>query len=121
MRYSAFVLALLFPLGVQVNAQEIEPKENPLIGQWVDQLPDGAAMITEFSSDSVSFWAIGPNGEQSAVNTAPITFETRSDGDVDISIAGQEDTALTVIVRGVNTIELIFSGMSSRRLSRYQQ
>ena len=121
MRNLVFALALFVPLCLQVKAQEIEVGDNPLIGQWVDQLPDGAAMITEFSSDSVSFWSIGPNGAQSAVNTAPINFEARSDGAVDISIAGQGDTALTVVVRGVNTIELIFPGMSSRRLSRYQQ
>ncbi len=91
---------------------------NPLIGQWVDQLPNGAAMITEFTADTISFWAVNPAGAKSEANTAPITFETSPDGGVTIFISGQDDTPLTAVMRGADTVELVFPGMASRRLTR---
>jgi hypothetical protein len=93
---------------------------NPLIGQWVDQLPNGSAMITEFSADAISFWAIGPAGEKSAANTAPITFEALPNGGIGISISGQDDTPLTAVMRGADSLELAFPGMASRRLTRHR-
>ncbi len=92
--------------------------ENPLIGQWVDQLPNGAAMITEFTADTISFWAVNPSGAKSEANTAPISFETLPNGGISISIRGQNDEPLTAVMRGANTVELVFPGMASRRLTR---
>ncbi len=93
-------------------------EENPLIGQWVDPLPNGAAMITEFTADTISFWAINPTGAKSETNVAPISYESLPNGSISISISGQDDTPLTAVMRGTNTLELVFPGMASRRLSR---
>ena len=93
---------------------------NPLIGQWVAQLPNGAAMITEFTADSISFWAVGSEGAKSAANTAPVMFEPLPNGGIGIAVKGQDDTPLTGVMRGANTVELVFPGMASRRLSRRQ-
>ena len=93
---------------------------NPLIGQWVDQLPNGAAMITEFTAGSISFWAVSPAGAKSAANTAPVAFEQLPNGGIGISIKGQGDAPLTAVMRGANAVELVFPGMASRQLSRHQ-
>ena len=92
--------------------------ENPLIGQWVDQLPNGAAMITEFTADTISFWAINPTGARSETNVAPISYESLPNGGISISISGQDDTPLTAVMRSSDTLELVFPGMASRRLTR---
>lgn len=119
MKHQLRVIALCFVFFIPVDAS-VAQDANPLIGQWVDQLPNGAAMITEFSADTISFWALGPNGEKSAANSAPITFEHRPDGGIGISISGQDDTPLMAVMRGANTLELAFPGMASRRLTRHQ-
>lgn len=114
-RLQALILCIAALLFAQsAGAEEV----NPLIGQWVDQLPNGAAMITEFTADTISFWAVNPTGAKSETNTAPITFETLPNGGISISIRGQNDAPLTAVMRGANTVELVFPGMASRRLTR---
>lgn len=106
--------------GLAIVNTSVAEDANPLIGQWVDQLPNGSAMITEFSADTISFWAVSPAGEKSASNTAPITFDALPNGAIGISISGQDDTPLTAVMRGANSVELAFPGMGSRRLTRHQ-
>jgi len=118
-RHRIRALAFCFTLFIPLNIFAAEDS-NPLIGQWIDPLPNGAAMITEFSADTISFWALSPTGEKSAENRAPVTFEALPNGGIGVSISGQNDTPLTAVMRGVNSLELAFPGMASRRLRRHQ-
>ena len=119
MRYGMRELVFCFTLFMSLNVMAAEA-ENPLIGQWIDPLPNGSAMITEFSVDTISFWAVSPTGEKSAENSAPVMFEVLPNGGIGVSISGQNDTPLTAVMRGANSLELAFPGMASRRLTRRQ-
>ncbi len=114
LRYVTVVcVGLLLTFG-HVFAQD----ENPLIGQWIDPLPNGAAMITEFSADTVAFWAVSPGGAKSETNSAPVTITKQDNGAYSIAIKGQEDTPLIAMMVGANAMQLAYPGMASRRLMR---
>ena len=89
-----------------------------LIGKWVEHLPNGAAMITEFTPTTISFYAVDPSGKP---NTDPKPQDvTYRDLGETIAIEFKGGGGLMAMMKDQQSIILIFPGMGSRPLTRVQ-
>jgi hypothetical protein len=109
-------LTALFSLFIIRAAHAADPTQ--LIGKWVEHLRNGAAMITEFTPNTISFYAVDPSGKP---NTEPKPQEvTYKDLGQTIVIEFKGGGGLMAMMKDQQSMVLIFPGMGSHSLTRVQ-
>jgi hypothetical protein len=109
-------LTALFGLLFIQAANAADPTQ--LMGKWVEQLRNGAAMITEFTPTTISFYAVDPSGKP---NTEPKPQEvTYKDLGQTIAIEFKGGGGVMATITDRQSIVLLFPGMGSHLLTRVQ-
>ena len=114
MKFAAGVAGILLLMAQGASADD----STPLIGSWVDKLPNGYLMITDFSATTVAFHPVDPEGKGSPPTTIPVTYSKDKDGAIRLMPGGNLGEPLTVLIKDANTILLQFDGMDPRTLTR---
>ena len=115
---SASALAgLVLCLSGPVLAAEADP----IIGQWIDKLPDGNAMIVEFTVDRISFTGVTTDGSHVPPSVFPARYKKEGDGKFTVAIEGQPQDPMAVMVMGPGKLSLKFPGRDARDLTRYTE
>ena len=91
-----------------------------LIGQWIDKLPNGASMVTVFTSTTVAFHGVDPQGNDGPTNTVQVAYKKSSSGAIAITAEDQQGDPLLVTVKDDNTLLMTFPGADPRTLVRQQ-
>lgn len=112
---SAVALAgLLLSLAGSASAAD-----NPIMGQWIDKLPSGAAMIIEFTPERISFTNVTPDGNFLPASVFPVTYQTQGKDQYVVAIEGQPSEPMAVVITGIGKMSLKFPGRGERDLVRY--
>ncbi len=93
--------------------------DNPLMGQWIDKLPSGSAMIIEFSAERVSFTNMTVEGNLLPASVFPVTYKPEGKDQFVIAIEGQPSDPMAVMLTGPGKMSLKFPGRDPRDLIRY--
>ena|SRR6266480_2262935 len=89
-----------------------------LFGKWMEKLPNGAAMITEFTPTSISFYAVDQSG-QPKTESKPQDVTYRDLGQT-VAIDFKGGGGVMAMPKDQQTMILIFPGMGSHTLIRLQ-
>jgi hypothetical protein len=109
-------LTALFGLLFIQAANAADPTQ--LIGKWVEHLRNGAAMITEFTPTTISFYAVDPSGKPS-IEPKPQEVTYKDLGET-IAIEFKGGGGLMAMMKDRQSMVLIFPGMGSHSLTRVQ-
>ena len=109
---AAVLMALVLSVGMAVADDSAQ-----IVGEWLDNLPNGARMITVFTPTSIAFHGIDPQGNEGPTNTVQVTFKKNDKGGIYI-LANQGGDPLSVTVKDANTLLLQFPGADARTLTR---
>ena len=93
--------------------------DNPLMGQWIDKLPSGNAMIIEFTPERISFQNLTPEGNLLPASVFPVTYKTEGKDQYVVAIEGQPSDPMAVMLTGPGKLSLKFPGREPRDLVRY--
>jgi hypothetical protein len=115
MRMLALVVVALGMLSADpANAADLAQ----LVGKWMEKLPKGGAMVTEFTPTSISFYGVDPNGKPNP-GSKPQDVTDRDLGQT-IAIDFKGGGGIMAMMKDQNSMVLIFPGMGSHSLSRMQ-
>lgn len=92
---------------------------NPLIGQWIDKLPSGNAMVIEFSAKEISFQSMTADGGALPPSTFGASYQDEGGGKYTVAIEGQPGNPMAVTLGGGDKLSLQFPNMEPRNLVRY--
>ncbi|MSO72051.1 MAG: hypothetical protein EXQ84_00370 [Rhodospirillaceae bacterium] len=93
----------------------------PIIGRWVDRLPDGTAMITGFSAHTVTFYSVNAQGmSMGPPTTITVQYRKLSDGALLATPIGDIGEPLMVKVKN-DIMVLTFEGLPPRTLMREKE
>ena len=93
--------------------------DNPLMGQWIDKLPSGNAMIIEFTPERISFQNLTPEGALLPASVFPVSYKAEGKGQFVIAIEGQPADPMAVMLTAPDKLSLKFPGRDPRDLERY--
>jgi len=93
--------------------------DNPLLGQWIDKLPSGSAMIIEFGAERVSFTNMTAEGNLLPPSVFPVTYKPEGKDQFVIAIEGQPSDPMAVMLTAPGKLSLKFPGRDPRDLVRY--
>ncbi len=102
-----------------LSASAFAAENDPIVGQWIDKLPDGNAMIIEFTLDRISFQGMTVEGSLVPPSVFPAIYKKEGDGQFTVAIEGQPQDPMAVMVTGKDKLSLKFPGRDSRDLVRY--
>jgi hypothetical protein len=90
-----------------------------LSGSWVERLPNGASMVTEFASSTIYSYALDPSGKRlPAGNKMNVTYRDLDRSSIGIDFQG--GGGFMVIVKDPQTIILDFPGVGVHQLTKLQ-
>ncbi len=113
---AAFAGILMLAFGHAASAQQLE---FPFIGNWVDRMPDGTAMVTMISPYTVSFMAVNKNGDSNGpATTIQISASKYSEDVYMLTPTGALGEPMAIKVKDANTIYLQFKDRVPRTLRR---
>ncbi len=93
----------------------------PIIGRWVDRLPDGNAMITQFSPRTVTFFSVNGQGmSMGPPTTITVTYRKMPDGSLLATPIDDFGEPLNVKVKN-DIMVLTFEGLAPRTLMREKE
>jgi hypothetical protein len=110
-------LFLLVALLFASVARATEPSQ--LFGKWIEKLPSGAQMVTEFMPTSISFYPVDRSGKAGA-KSKPQDVTYRDLGQT-IAIDFRGGGGIMAIIKDRDSAVLIFPGMGSHSLTRMPQ
>ena len=114
-RFGAALFGLLMLLGHAASAQQ----ELPFIGSWIDRLPDGNAMVTEFSPYTVTFFVVDKFGNTSGPpTTISVDVSKPDEKTYMLTPSGALGEPMAVQVKDANTVYLLFKDRNPRTLRR---
>ena len=105
-------------LGQATVAAVAADDSAPVVGTWVDKLPDGYLMVLSFTATSVAFQPFDAGGKGGAPTTIPVKYKKQSNGDLHLTPEGDVGEPLRVTIKNPNTLELQFQGREPRTLTR---
>lgn len=111
--------AIAAGLVLSLSASALAAEADPIVGQWIDKLPDGNAMIIEFTVDRISFQGMTVDGALVPPSVFPATYKKEGDGQFTVAIQGQPQDPMAVMLTGKDKLSLKFPGRDSRDLTRY--
>ncbi len=116
MRVKRFILAGLAALAFAGSAQAADPKG--IYGLWVEMLPTGGGMVTEFTPTTISAWGVDADGKTiSTPNTAAVSYRDLGPA---IGVDFQQGGGLLVQVKGPTDIILSFPDADSHELKPWK-
>ena len=86
LKFAGALAGLVLCLSGPVIAAE----SDPIIGQWIDKLPDGNAMIVEFTVDKISFTGVTVEGSHVPSSVFPVRYKKEGDGKCVVSKASKK-------------------------------
>jgi hypothetical protein len=91
----------------------------PILGNWVDQLPDGTGMVVGFTEETVAFTSLDTRGRSSGPpTTIKIASKKMADGTLYFTPKGDLGEPFEVKVNDADSLEIRFPGLKPRTLSR---
>ena len=93
--------------------------DNPLMGQWIDKLPSGSAMIIEFTAERISFTNMTEDGALLPASVFPVSYKAQGKDQFVVAIEGQPTDPMAVMLTGPGKLSLKFPGRDPRDLVRY--
>jgi hypothetical protein len=109
------MLAICALLALTTEANAADP--NQLIGKWIEHLPNGSGLITEFTATTISSYPIDKSGKAIG-SPLPMKVAYKDLGDsigVDFADGGR---GVMVLVKDPNDIVLDFPGLGAHQLTR---
>ena len=113
-RIGAAVVGFFMLLGQAMAADDTAP----IIGRWVDRLPDGNSMITGFTAHTVTFYSVNAQGMSLGPPTT-ITVQYRKLADGSLLATPVDAFGEPLMVKVKNDIMVLtFEGLAPRTLTR---
>lgn len=112
-------MAALAGLSFCLLGQAFAAEADPIIGRWLDKLPDGNSMIVEFTATQISFQGVTQGGAAVPPSVFPAMYKKEGDGKFVVAIEGQPQDPMAVMLTGADKISLKFPGRDARDLVRY--
>jgi len=114
-------LAGLFMVG-QAMAASPGDLSAPVIGVWVDKLPDGSSMMIDFASHGVTFHTMDTRGMGSGPpTTISVQYRKMPNGSLMLVPTGDVGEPMAVRVNGPDVMVIQFEGMQPRTLVRQKE
>lgn len=111
--------AALTGLAMCLLGPALAADADPIIGRWVDKLPDGNSMIVEFTLTQISFQGVTQAGAAVPPSVFPAMYKKEGDGKFVVAIEGQPNDPMAVMLTGKDKLSLKFPGRDARDLVRY--
>ena len=118
MKILKFVAALAGVLMLLAQPVFAADDSSPVVGTWVDKLPDGFLMVLSFTPTTVAFQPFDSTGPGGAPTTINVKYKKQTNGDLQLTPEGNVGEPLRVTLKGPNTLELQFEGREPRTLTR---
>lgn len=118
----AAMLGLFLFAGPTMAAAPRGGEAEPLIGTWVDKLPDGSAMMISFTPYAVTFNTMDSRGMGSGPpTTIQVEYKKQSNGSLMLTPTGTVGEPMAVRVNGPDVMVIQFEGMQPRTLVRQKE
>jgi len=112
-------MAAVAGLSLSLMASAFAADADPLVGKWIDKLPDGGAMIVEFTLKQVSFQQVTAEGMAAPASTFGATYTKEAADKFGVAIEGQPDQPMALVLLKTGKLNVKFPGRNARELSRY--
>jgi hypothetical protein len=112
-------IAAVVGLSLSLMASAFAADADPLVGKWIDNLPDGSAMIVEFTLKQVSFQQVTPDGLAVPPSTFGATYTKEAADKFGVTIEGQPNEPMALVLLKTGKLNVKFPGRNARELSRY--
>ncbi len=94
----------------------------PVIGSWLDKLPDGSAMMISFTPYAVTFNTIDSRGMGSGPpTTIQVEYKKQANGSLMLTPTGTVGEPMAVRVNGPDVMVIQFQGLQPRTLVRQKE
>lgn len=122
MKFHRNCAALIGFLMVLVGHAALAQQPTPYIGNWIDRLPDGTAMVTSITPYTVTFSILDHNGNTNGPpTTISVAASKFSEDSYMLTPTGAVGEPMAVKVKDANTMYLQFEGRNPRMLRRQQE
>ena len=103
-------LALGVALATAIGGVSQAAVPSSVFGKWIERLPDGQAIVTEFTAASISCYRLDPNGRATAAPTSLAVTYLDLGGPM-IGVSFNAGGGATVARKGADAITLDFPGI----------
>jgi hypothetical protein len=115
MRLGAMVVGSLMLAGQAMAASDV----TPVLGNWVDKLPDGTGMVVGFTEKTVAFTSLDARGRSSGPpTTIAVASKKMADGTLYFTPTGELGEPFEVKMNSAESLEIRFPGLQPRTLAR---
>lgn len=114
------LLMLVLHIGDAVAAAPSARAESaPVIGSWIDKLPDGSAMMITFTPYAMTFHTLDTRGfGNGPPTTIQVSYRKMPNGSLMLTPTGEVGEPMAVRVNGTDVMVIQFEGMQPRTLVR---
>ena len=105
-------------LGLALAQSAVAADSGPILGKWIEKLPDGKGMVSEFGPNSLTTYPVDASGKPTAEAQQWIVAY-RDVGGQDVVLAYTDGGGnLNVHIKSADAITVEFPGMGAHELTR---